>query len=114
MAPTAVQKVFQGGSVSDLHQLLGVYNATSVLYVGDHIYGDILKSKKSMGWRTMLIVPELQMELEHAATCEETQRELAVLRKVRDETDNRIYRLQWHLTNMCAGCLSLPCLSSAL
>jgi hypothetical protein len=35
-----------------------------VLYVGDHIYGDILRSKKTLGWRTMLVVPELEAELE--------------------------------------------------
>lgn len=34
-----------------------------VLYVGDHIFGDILKSKKIQGWRTFLIVPELVREL---------------------------------------------------
>jgi 5'-nucleotidase len=34
-----------------------------VLYVGDHIFGDILKSKKIRGWRTFLIVPELVQEL---------------------------------------------------
>lgn len=35
-----------------------------VLYVGDHIFGDILKSKKKRGWRTFLVIPELQRELE--------------------------------------------------
>ncbi|KAH8517466.1 hypothetical protein H0E87_005416 [Populus deltoides] len=34
-----------------------------VLYVGDHIYEDILRSKKVLGWRTMLIVPELEREV---------------------------------------------------
>jgi len=34
-----------------------------VLYCGDHIYGDILKSKKIRGWRTFLVVPELTHEL---------------------------------------------------
>ena len=32
--------------------------------MGDHIYGDILRSKKTLGWRTMLVVPELETELE--------------------------------------------------
>ena len=27
------------------------------------MYGDILKSKKTLGWRTMLVFPELAMEL---------------------------------------------------
>lgn len=35
-----------------------------VLYVGDHIYADILRSKRSLGWRTCLIVPELSAELQ--------------------------------------------------
>ncbi|VDP03961.1 unnamed protein product [Heligmosomoides polygyrus] len=34
-----------------------------ILYVGDHIFGDVLKSKKTGGWRTLLIVPELDREL---------------------------------------------------
>ena len=34
-----------------------------VLYVGDHIYGDILRSKKQRGWRTFLVVPEMMQEL---------------------------------------------------
>jgi hypothetical protein len=33
------------------------------LYVGDHIFGDIIKSKKQKAWRTMLVVPELNHEL---------------------------------------------------
>jgi hypothetical protein len=31
--------------------------------VGDHVYGDILRSKKTLGWRTLLVVPELQGEV---------------------------------------------------
>lgn len=35
-----------------------------ILYVGDHIFGDILKSKKRQGWKTFLVVPELNKELQ--------------------------------------------------
>lgn len=38
--------VFQGGNHTDLHRMLGIRSGTQVLYVGDHIYGDILRSKK--------------------------------------------------------------------
>jgi 5'-nucleotidase len=34
-----------------------------VLYVGDHLYGDILRSKRSTAWRTAMIVPEMTREL---------------------------------------------------
>ena len=110
-----MQKVFQGGGVADLHQLLGIADSSAVLYVGDHIYGDILTSKKSMGWRTMLIVPELQMELQHAAACEAAQRELALLRRLRDGRTESIHRLEWALRHPCAPA-ALPhcrCASSA-
>lgn len=33
------------------------------MYVGDHIFGDIIKSKKERAWRTFLVVPELAQEL---------------------------------------------------
>ena len=50
------------GSVEVFSELMGSYNK-EVLYVGDHIFGDILKSKKVRGWRTFLVVPELSKEL---------------------------------------------------
>ncbi|KAJ4435786.1 hypothetical protein ANN_18405 [Periplaneta americana] len=43
-------------------ELIGA-KGKDVLYIGDHIFGDILKSKKIRGWRTFLIVPELVQEL---------------------------------------------------
>ncbi|XP_071090946.1 cytosolic purine 5'-nucleotidase-like isoform X1 [Haliotis cracherodii] len=54
--------IYSGGSCDVLSQLLGA-KGRDVLYVGDHIYGDILKSKKKRGWRTFLVVPELGQEL---------------------------------------------------
>jgi 5'-nucleotidase len=56
--------IFQGGNFHMLHRLLGITSGESVLYVGDHIFADILKSKRSLGWRTCLIVPELSREME--------------------------------------------------
>lgn len=44
------------------HQLVKC-KGKNVLYFGDHIFGDILKSKKNSGWRTFLVVPELIHEL---------------------------------------------------
>jgi len=55
-------KVYEGGHQIGLQASFGCF-ADEVLYVGDHIYGDIVKSKKSSGWRTALIVQELHNEL---------------------------------------------------
>lgn len=57
-------RTFQGGTVAHLHSMIGIQAGAQVLYVGDHIYGDILRSKKQLGWRTMLVVPELEKELQ--------------------------------------------------
>lgn len=50
------------GSSDSVCDLLNV-KGKDILYVGDHIFGDILKSKKRQGWKTFLIVPELTKEL---------------------------------------------------
>ena len=35
-----------------------------VIYVGDHLYADVIKCRKQCEWRTLLIVPELAHELQ--------------------------------------------------
>ncbi len=65
-----------------------------VLYVGDHIYGDILRSKKTLGWRTMLVVPELETELEIQAASVGVGCELKTLRQQRDGLEDQIQRLE--------------------
>ena len=70
--------MYSGGSSEVLSKLIGAKGRCSiskiadppltfcrdVLYVGDHIFGDVLKSKKLRGWRTFLIVPELNDEFQ--------------------------------------------------
>ncbi|XP_056005625.1 cytosolic purine 5'-nucleotidase-like [Ostrea edulis] len=53
---------YSGGSCEVISQMIGA-QGKDVLYVGDHIFGDILRSKKQRGWRTFLVVPELSTEL---------------------------------------------------
>uniref|UniRef100_T1IIX9 Cytosolic purine 5'-nucleotidase n=1 Tax=Strigamia maritima TaxID=126957 RepID=T1IIX9_STRMM len=62
MGPLKPGQVYSGGSCDVFTKLIGA-KGKDVLYVGDHIFGDILKSKKIQGWRTFLIVPELNQEL---------------------------------------------------
>ena len=70
-------KAFQGGNAHWLEAQLGA-QGEEVLYVGDHIYGDILRSKKHLSWRTMLLIPELGAALERL---EENAEELFELMK---------------------------------
>lgn len=50
------------GSSDIVCDLLGA-KGKDIIYIGDHIFGDILKSKKRQGWRTFLVIPELAQEL---------------------------------------------------
>ena len=56
-------KVYHGGNLLDFEKMVGV-GGDKVLYIGDHIYGDMLRSKKSSNWRTAMIIQELEHELE--------------------------------------------------
>jgi len=55
-------QIYSGGNCESFTEMIGA-RGKDVLYVGDHIFGDILKSKKKQGWRTFLVVPELSQEL---------------------------------------------------
>ncbi len=60
--PLIARKVYHGGNAKLFEKLTG-YKGDEILYVGDHIYGDIIQSKGALNWRTMLIVEELEDEL---------------------------------------------------
>ena len=57
-------KVYQGGNLPALERMTGI-GGEKVLYVGDHIYGDILRSRKASLWRTCMIVQELEDEIRY-------------------------------------------------
>ncbi|XP_061358101.1 uncharacterized protein LOC133302350 [Gastrolobium bilobum] len=92
-----IRKVFQGGSVGHLHSLLSIESSSQVLYVGDHIYGDILRSKKALGWRTMLVIPELEKEVELLWKLRDSRKELQFLRSERDRIEDEIHNLSQSL-----------------
>ncbi len=60
--------LYEGGNLRDFERMTGCV-PSSVLYVGDHIYGDILRSKKESSWRTLLILQELDAEIAALELC---------------------------------------------
>jgi len=53
--------IYQGGNLEEFEAMAG-FGGDSVLFIGDHIYGDILRSKKSSAWRTAMMVQEMESE----------------------------------------------------
>jgi 5'-nucleotidase len=70
--------VYEGGNLFDFERLSG-HGGGNVLYVGDHIYGDIIRNRKASLWRTCFVVQELEREIEYL---EEHAGELARLREL--------------------------------
>lgn len=54
--------VYQGGNAKKFTEHLNI-SGDEILYIGDHIYGDILRLKKDCNWRTALVVEELGEEI---------------------------------------------------
>jgi HAD superfamily 5'-nucleotidase-like hydrolase len=54
-------KVYMGGNINDFEDFMKV-RGEQVLYVGDHIYGDLIRLKKSRLWRTAMVIQELENE----------------------------------------------------
>jgi 5'-nucleotidase len=82
-------KVYEGGNLEDLERALGAAG-DEVLYVGDHIYGDILRSKKESAWRTAMIIQELEGEVLAHDSCHEDFAHAVTLEDARDRLEDEL------------------------
>lgn len=60
---TLVPGIYKAGSSHWLTKALKT-DAENILYIGDHIYGDVVRLKKDCSWRTGLVVEELNKDIE--------------------------------------------------
>lgn len=54
--------IYQGGCATALTDDLDL-DGDDILYIGDHIYGDILRLKKDCNWRTAMVIEDLAEEV---------------------------------------------------
>mgnify|MGYP005637166155 CR=1 FL=1 len=54
--------IYQGGSADYLQEDLAL-EGDEILYLGDHIYGDVVAIKKTCNWRTALVIDPLEPEI---------------------------------------------------
>ena len=84
--------IFQGGNSLELQDYLGL-ESDEILYLGDHIYGDILTLKKQYSWRTALIIEEIDQEV---ATIRKQKDQLAFLNQLmldKEKIEDEINRI---------------------
>jgi 5'-nucleotidase len=87
--PFVKGRVYAGGNLKAFEERARV-GGDKVLFVGDHIYGDMLRSRKSSSWRTAMIVQELESEI---STMDALRPRLAAL----DQLDAKLIQLDANL-----------------
>lgn len=86
-------KLFRFGYFKSLEKELEAHGE-SILYFGDHTFGDILKSKQTCGWRTAMIISELERELEILSSQRADKEQLENLRTELQETRDDIMMME--------------------
>jgi HAD superfamily 5'-nucleotidase-like hydrolase len=70
--------IYQAGGADKFTKDLSI-EGDDILYIGDHIYGDILRLKKDCNWRTALVIEELGSEIENYKKAEVSSAEIRSL-----------------------------------
>lgn len=84
--------IYEGGNLVDLERLIGT-PGDKILYVGDHIYGDILRSKKESAWRTAMIIQEMEAEM---GAHEECSDDLVTIEELEERREDLEDQLRFH------------------
>ena len=86
--PLKEGSVYYGGNATELEESLGL-SGDEILYVGDHLFGDVHVSKSMFRWRTALILRELEAELEAIAAFQNTESTLTAMMAEKAELEHR-------------------------
>lgn len=79
--------LYQGGNARKFTEDLKI-SGDEILYIGDHIYGDILRLKKDCNWRTALVVEELSDEIESQKKAVSVEKEIVKAMQVKMELEH--------------------------
>ncbi|WP_413292474.1 HAD-IG family 5'-nucleotidase [Bdellovibrio sp. HCB185ZH] len=81
--------IYQGGNAKKFTADLDL-NGDDILYIGDHIYGDILRLKKDCNWRTAMVIEELDSEVEKNRQAEPINAEIETLMKKKEPFEDEL------------------------
>ena len=95
-------QVYWGGDATTVEQTLNVAG-DQILYVGDHIYGDVNVSKQLLRWRTALILRELEGDLAALEVFASNEEKLADLMGQKEHLEYQISQLRLQLQRKKSG-----------
>ena len=84
--------IFQGGWFGKLQQDFG-YSGSEILYLGDHIYSDVVSIKKTCNWRTALVLNNLAREIQGLVKARPIQKKINLLMNEKQTLEKEINRL---------------------
>ena len=87
--PLKKKGVYFAGNAHLFERLTG-FRGDEILYVGDHIYTDIIRSKHVLNWRTMLVIAELEKELPILEQLKEDMQEIHKKLQEKEEKDELV------------------------
>lgn len=94
--------VYCGGDATAVERTLKL-TGEEILYVGDHIYGDVNVLKQVMRWRTALILQELDSDLLAQQAFVPKQQQLEALMADKEALEHQICQLRLNMQRMRIG-----------
>ncbi|MDR3442018.1 MAG: HAD-IG family 5'-nucleotidase [Legionella sp.] len=92
--------IYQGGNAKKFTEALNV-RGDDILYIGDHIYGDIVRLKKDCNWRTALVVDELGDEIAAQTRALSVEKQISEAMEVKKNLEQQYVQL--HTESIDAG-----------
>jgi HAD superfamily 5'-nucleotidase-like hydrolase len=111
LRPTAARLTpggaYLGGSAARLERDLGL-SGDELLYVGDHMFGDVRATKRVLRWRTALVLRELEAEVQAIAVFRAEEAVLAARMREKEALEATLDGLRLTLLRRRAGYGSPP------
>ncbi len=95
--------IYQGGNARSLEKDLGL-NSGEILYLGDHILGDVITLKEATGWRTGLVIQELDEEVATLRGKQQIHRQIEDLMQQKEGLESQLAELKqahWQPADFC-------------
>jgi len=98
---------YLGGSASQVERNLGI-SGDEILYVGDHMFGDVHVSKRTLSWRTALVLRELEAEVAALQDFRGDETRLMALMREKEALEARLSQARLALQRLHAGYGPVP------
>jgi hypothetical protein len=86
-------EIYQGGNAEILEKHLKL-SPSEILYIGDHILGDVVTLKESIVWRTGLVIQELEEEVPILQNSAGIHKKIAEKMREKEKIENRVLQIR--------------------